>query len=195
MSNPSLKEPVGEPLTALSLEKELSRLCFADAPQKKSVASDILFPTVEKHFEGCIDREAKIPFVPHSYIYMSDEGFLTVFAVVYTLSRAACKELFAKAEVNGEYIFLTLSGKTDKGAVSASDALALSERALCALSAIAESSGFSLSISVTDGRLVVSIRFLRFRAVPVSGYSCSEDFVKSNLERALSLFEHFKNIK
>ena len=195
MREASLKETVGEPLTALSFEGELSRLCSANALPKRNVATDILFPMLEKHFESCIDREVKIPFVPHSYIYMSDEGFLTVFAAVYTLSRAACKELLAKTEENGEHIFLTLTGKTDKDATGVADALALSERAVSALSAIAESSGFSLTFSVTRGKLAVSICFSRFRAVPVSGYSCSQDFVEDSVARALSLFSHLKNIK
>jgi hypothetical protein len=195
MSDTALKETVGEPLTKESFEEELARLCTANALPKKSVVSDILFPALEKHFESAVDREVSIPFIPHSCIYMSDEGFLTVFAVVYTLARAACKEMFIKAEKNGEYIFLTLSGKTDKNAANASDALALNEAALSALSVIADSSGFSLSLSVEKGILTASMRFLRFRAVPVSSYSCSLDFVESNVSKALSVFAKLKVIK
>lgn len=80
MSDTALKETVGEPLTKESFEEELARLCTANALPKKSVVSDILFPALEKHFESAVDREVSIPFIPHSCIYMSDEGFLTVFA-------------------------------------------------------------------------------------------------------------------
>ncbi len=177
-------------MSSESVQKELSRLCDGDALPKLEIDTAILFPTIEKNIRSSIDREIKMPSVHMPYFYLSDEGFLIVFTVLYSLSRAACAELFVKTEENGEHAFLILEGKTDKKASSTEDALALPTKTLATLSSIAKASGFSLSITVDEGTLRVRFSFVRFRAVPISAYSCSEDFVLDKMHRAFRLFMH-----
>ena len=63
MSENTLKEATDAPLLSGTLESELSRLSSANALEKKSVASDILFPQIEKHFESFIDKLTKFNFI------------------------------------------------------------------------------------------------------------------------------------
>lgn len=182
------KRKTDEPLSSEAVQKELSRLCDRDALPKTEVATAKLFPSVEKHFRSAIDREMKMPCIRTPYLYMSDEGFLIVFTVLYTLFRASCKEFFAKAEESGEHVFLIFEGTTDISVDGVSDALMLSERTVCTLSSIAKASGFWLDITASGNLLRLSFSFVRFRAVPLSSYSCSEDFILDKMHRAFQLF-------
>ena len=185
------KTEITEPLTEGEVQSELLRLCTGKMLLKQAVFSDILFPLLEKHFKSSIDKEASVPFVPNSHLYMSDEGFITVFSVVYTLSRFASKDLVLSAEKEGECVFLNLRGKMDHKAKNVEEALGAPSKWMALLSKIAGASGFSLFASVIDGRLEARFRFSRFRAVPVSSYSCSEQFVVDKVQRAFKLFTLF----
>ena len=182
-----------EPLSDATVHKEVKRLTTASALPKVSASAETLFAVLEKHLKTYVDRYATVPCVPDTYLYMSDEGFLTVFAIVYTRLRAACKELFAKMERKDEHVFLTLSGETF--AEDIGEALAVKEKTLSALYAIASAAGFSLFFTVASGKLCASFRFVRFRAIPVSSYSCSEEFVFDKTHRAFNLFAYLNNEK
>lgn len=170
------------------IQKELDRLCDSNALPKLEISTAALFSTVEKNFRSYIDREISMPFMRTPYLYLSDEGFLIVFTVLYSISRAACAKLTLKAEESGEHAFLILEGKTDKNAKGVEEALMISSQTLAMLGAIAKASGFSLGTAIEDGILRVRFSFLRFRAVPVSAYSCSEDYVLDKMHRAFQLF-------
>ena len=107
------------------------------------------------------------------------------------LSRFASKDLVLSAEKEGECVFLNLRGKMDHKAKNVEEALGAPSKWMALLSKIAGASGFSLFASVVDGKLEARFRFSRFRAVPVSSYSCSEQFVVDKVQRAFKLFTLF----
>ena len=175
-----------KPMSGELVQKELARLSDEDALPKREVATALFFQLVEKHLRAFVDKETSLPHIRAPYLYMSDEGFVTVFTVLYSLFRASCKEAFTKSEEIGEHTVLTLEGKTAKKTVR--DTLALSDKTLSTLLLIAKASGFSLDISVSDGVLRLRFSFVRFRAIPLSAYSCAEDFVSDKMYRAFQLF-------
>lgn len=176
------------PLSASEVKKEIERLSDASRLVKGEVAAHELFPVIESHFRALIDADAVLPRFSTTYLYLCEEGFLTVFTVLYTLLRAACRTVRADVRAENDCAFLTFEGGLSREEESACAALAITEKMLHALCSIAKAAGFDVTPVLSKDILTLRFSFVRFRAIPVSGYSCSEEFVRDKMNRALRLF-------
>ena len=177
-----------EPISAEEAKGELVRLLDGNALLKKGVDTSIFFPIVEKHFRAAIDAEMTFPSIRPLHLYMSDEGFLVVLTVLYGLLYGACRKVTAEALEDGECLALVYKGEPDGNFGSLSEAFSVPDKVIGTLRAIARAAGFTLTFGLSDEELELRFLFARFRAVPISTYSCSEEFVRDKMDRAMRWF-------
>ena len=176
------------PVSAEEAKREVARLLDGNALPKTGVDVGVFFPIVERHFKDAIDAEMVLPYETSLYLYMSDEGFLIVLTVLYGFFRGACRSVSASITAEGEYVTLSYLGKTEAEADASQSTRPVAEELWSTLCAIAKAAGFGLALCFGEGTLEMRFSFARFRALPVSAYSCSEEFVRDKMDRAMRLF-------